>query len=182
MPDPGAWAIIVPATITPTVVAGYAYFQQRFMRREAERDELRVVVDEAARSLGDMLESLVPYRRGWQTSGMVAPKVSEEAERYMHAVRHATDRLTVRVGRDAPMTEAHRLAGLALFEYYATLRHGIASATPYPGNGNVERLRDHAQQRRETFLRAAEEVVGLDVYRFGSPLYPSLPLPRGRVN
>lgn len=134
MADVNAWTIIVPgaiavvsALVTPGVVAWFAGFQRREQRLQASADELRVVIDDAARVIASAFWKIRSVRPEWQTGEDHEPDATE-AWLAVRELDYMTDRLTIRVGDEHAVTEAFRSTDVALRRYWVLTREHLNDA------------------------------------------------------
>jgi len=181
MADINAWSIIVPGVVTPTVVALFAFSQQRAQRRQAATDELRVVVDAAAESLSTAAEALLDLTILWHRGRTLTLRDVVPTRQALHELRFATDRLTIRVGASAHVAETHQRAAAAAWDYWNVVTHAMTAHEAFD-RVRFNRVNDALKDRRSEFLEAARALVGHDLAGLPSPLYPALPLPAGRTS
>jgi len=160
MADINAWSIIVPGVVTPAVVAGFAFSQQRTQRRQAARDELRVVLDDAAAALSEAEWLLIALHESWKREELPDAEDTEDIQAVPRPVRRALDRLIIRVGDDTPVARAYNAAYLAQLLAFRELTDGLKTQASFSPVA-TERLHA-AQDANEAFLRVAKELVGHD--------------------
>jgi hypothetical protein len=159
MADVNAWSIIVPGVITPAVVAAFAFSQQRAERRQNAVEELRVVIDEAARRVAEADLALRRYRNCWRTGSEISADVYERAANAVNEIEHAIDRLVVRVGERAELAATYAAVWNLIVTHYARLQHGVREGEPYPADEMKDFFKAVAETRAD-FMRAAKKVVG----------------------
>jgi hypothetical protein len=181
MADVNAWSIIVPGVVTPTVVALFAFSQQRAQRQQAATDELRLVVDAAAEALSTATQALLDLTILWQRGRRLTIRETGPTTQALRELRFATDRLVIRVGASARVAETHQRATSAAWDYWRLVTQAMAAREEFDRDG-FNRVNDALKDRRLEFLEAARALVGYHLARLPSPLYPALPLPPGRTS
>lgn len=162
MADASVLAIVVPGVVTPAVVAGFAYFQQRSARLQAAADELRATIDDAAKQLGDGQARLSRLNRAWRRSEPIEDVRADMLDA-LRDVRIASDRLVIRLRREHRVAESYRAVAIALQD--ASLFHfntSVSRSARERASGMIQDIKDG----RDAFLAAAQKVVGHDLSRF----------------
>lgn len=180
MPDVNAWAVIVPSVVTPSVVAGYALFQERFKTRQADRSELRIVLDDCAQELATCISYCAQTFNSWtggtSSSSAGSEQLYEDAGGAIFGLRVKTARIALRIGTDAATTTAFVEVATELVGLWEWL-HDYWSDVPAPDEEEfLERAKEVARLQRR-YLVEAQALVGLKSPGPPSPLWPSLPLP-----
>lgn len=156
MADVSALSIIVPGVVTPIVVAAFAHFQERSRRRQAAVDELRVVVDQAARSLTEVGNALVVAMTARSQS-------ADYADEYFTVIRglgevaHARDRMMIRVGRKHPAARTYDDAVGTFLKWAKVLGRPAFDASA------ARELQQASKDERIAFLDAATGLIGHDL-------------------
>lgn len=163
MADVNAWSIIIPGVVTPAVVAGFAYFQQRAARKQAAADELRAVIDDAARRLAVVDPLLRRYNSAWRIGGTLEDEMYERTAVAVSDVEHVADRLIIRLGDDAMLVHAYNAALNTVLRYYSRLQTGVGERQPYPTDGSLREFYARLEATRSRFMAEAKLIVGHDL-------------------
>lgn len=154
-----ALAIIVPAVVTPSVVALYSLLQQRAQRRQAERDELLATVDRATDLLVTAIDHFPGVMSDWTSGKLSREEAETEARRLLDPLRLMLNRLAIRVGDDRAIFVAYQAAGLAVSRYYYETRKALLDRRELSFNDHHALVLDLAQEPSK-FFDAARAAVG----------------------
>jgi hypothetical protein len=176
---------IISVIVSPSVVAGYALYRQQLERTTAAENELRAVLDGAAEKLeavvvlNEQLEVL--WRREADPNGEPARDLRDKRTQAVFSARVARDKIAIRIPAET-QTYARYESGLKAADDYARGLRGFLTGDAYDSE-TVGRLKRALADAQLEFMEAARNQVGVQRhYRWPSPLWPTLPLPRGRTN
>jgi hypothetical protein len=161
-----ALSIIVPSIVTPAVVAWFARSQERAMRRRDAADELRSVIDDAARRLAVVDPLLRRYNNAWRFGSTPEGEMYERTAIAVSDVEHVADRLIIRLGDDAMIVHAYNAALNTIFRYYSRLQTGVREGQPYPTDGSLREFYARLEATRSRFMAEAKLIVGHDLGRY----------------
>jgi hypothetical protein len=150
-------AIIVPAAVTPTIVALYARSQHGAQRKQAERDELLRTVDEATDALTTALDRVPSLIRDWSSGELPEDDARAQIVPILDRLGLMANRLVIRLGDDSALFVAYQRAALAVSTYYWVMS-ASDSAEISPNDSHVLAL--NLAQEPSIFYEAARAVVG----------------------
>ena len=179
MADLNAWSIIVPGVVTPCVVAGFAFVQQRFSSRSEGAKELREVLDDAVEALTEFERASESFVDAWRAQGTPIVKDQDRFNDATHLVRYQAQRLSIRIGRDQRVSRSYRAAGEAGNGYFDFLWDNVWTPCPWD-EASSDEARKVISDARIAFTEEAHLLAGLLADLKPSPLWSSLPLPAGR--
>jgi hypothetical protein len=161
MADVNAWSIVVPGVVTPTVVAVFAFSQQRAQRKRDTVAELRVVVDDAARALAEVYAVTALLDEHWQDATKPSPEVTAAAWAALSTLRCSSDRLAIRLGPDSPVAQAHQDAGWAAVRLVRRVYDGAQTGVGKTfSDRRAERKKiNKAHAKRRVFLLEAKAAL-----------------------
>jgi hypothetical protein len=162
-------ATVVAATVTPTVVAGYALYQQRQEHEHEKEAELRVVLDAAAEKANRARRAMENFATRYaEQSAKEAEEIYDEAMRNTHeqaratveATRLARDQLAIRLGGRSPVLSAYTEFLRSITALQTFLRQGTRSGRQYDLDA-FEELHNDVKERQRGYIEAAHRRVGI---------------------
>ena len=156
---------IISVILTPTLVAGFALFQQWRQHEHEKEYELRTALEDAAHQATIGKWAVDKMAQARQEGATAADPAWTEAKGFLDAriegPRHAEDRIAIRVGVGSELHEAYSTVLGRLDEYRRNVLRLVEGesrpddpiATPF--------LRQSVEEAQAEFFEAARERVGL---------------------
>jgi hypothetical protein len=156
---------IISVILTPTLVAGFALFQQWRQHEHEKEYELRSVLEDAAHQATRAkwaTDNLHNVRQDGATAIDEARKAAKEfwASR-IEGPRHAEDRIAIRVGVGSPLHKAYSTVLGQLDEYRRNAIRLVEGKARPDDPISTAFLRQSVEGAQAKFFEAARERVGL---------------------
>jgi hypothetical protein len=167
------WIPIASLILTPTIVAAYALYQQRREHDHEWEQELRSVLDDAARqatlakSAVDNLHRL-RVEEGATATDEAWTDAKDHLTEMIEGPRHAEDRIAIRLGVESEVAEKYSYL-LGRLDEYRRNAIRVVEGEPRPDDPiAIPFLRREVEAAQREFFDAALDRVGLSAERWWS--------------